>query len=108
MTAHAPCCEQHVDPDGPDPGSCDGGQEPCCDTCPQHAPSGRRSWDIGDPEPEGVTRVYDHTHPADIDEEPALWGRTAGGDWKGYKNGGKIYLDWPELVRRWGPVEETP
>lgn len=37
MTAHEPCCEFHVDPDGPDPGSCDGGQEPCCDTCPQHA-----------------------------------------------------------------------
>lgn len=64
-----------------------------------------RGWDIGDPEPEGVGSVHDGT---DGDEgcSPS-WGRTYDGEWKGYKDGGKVYLDWAELVRRWGPVEEV-
>jgi hypothetical protein len=60
-------------------------------------------WDIGDPEPEGVNAVVDDSDP-DGDDSPR-WGRTVrDGDWKGYKNGGKVYLSWAELVRRWGPV----
>jgi hypothetical protein len=36
-----PCCEFHVPPDpGWPAGSCDGGQEPCCDGCPDHAETG--------------------------------------------------------------------
>lgn len=61
-----------------------------------------RAWDIGDSEPEGVIGVHDGTDN-DGDDSPR-WGRTYSGDWKGYKNGGKVYLDWAELVRRWGPV----
>ncbi len=63
-----------------------------------------RSWDIGDPEPEGVNAVRDYTD-GDDDSSPS-WGRTYAGEWKGYKDGGKTYLDWAELVRRWGPVKE--
>lgn len=64
-----------------------------------------RSWDIGDPEPENVGSVHDYTHPANPeDHDSARWGRTYQGEWKGYKNGGSVYLDWAELVRRWGPV----
>lgn len=65
-----------------------------------------RTWDMGDAEPEtDVTKVLDCTAPADPeDADSDSWGRTYSGDWKGYKNGGKVYLDWAELVRRWGPV----
>ncbi len=64
-----------------------------------------RTWDIGDPEPEpDVIVVLDGTD-SDGEDNPD-WGRTYDGDWKGYKNGGKVYLDWAELVRRWGPVSE--
>lgn len=71
-----------------------------------------RTWDIGDPEPgEDVLGVLDYTadeyDPNDLecDDRPG-WGRTYHGDWKGYK-GGKIYLGWDELVRRWGPLKEN-
>ncbi len=71
-----------------------------------------RTWDVGDPEPDGVTAVHDHTHTpwdhGDWDRDSSRWGRTVNGEWKGYKNGGKAYLDWAELVRRWGPVVEIP
>lgn len=64
-----------------------------------------RTWDIGSPEPEGVGSVNDYTHPTDPeDHDSANWGRTYSGDWKGYKNGNGVYLNWAELVRRWGPV----
>lgn len=65
------------------------------------------SWDIGDPEPPAdVIGVMDDF--ADDDEEDSpRWGRTHSGDWKGYKNGGKVYLPWAELVRRWGPVRRS-
>ncbi len=65
-----------------------------------------RIWDIGDAEPEDVSVVLDGTD-SDGEDNPD-WGRTYDSDWKGYKNGGKVYLDWAELVRRWGPVSEKP
>lgn len=66
-----------------------------------------RQWDIGDPEPAGVTAVDDNTCEPD-DPDSGLWGRTVNGqEWKGYKNGFKVYLSWDELVRRWGPVFEV-
>gem|GEM_PF-5460742 len=64
-----------------------------------------RTWDIGDPEPDGVQGVRDHTH--DCDQDNPEWHRTYDGEWKGYKDGGKVYLDWAELTRRWGPVTEV-
>jgi hypothetical protein len=69
-------------------------------------PEPTRRWDIGDPEPEGVTAVRDYTDGDDCCSSG--WGRTVRGEWKGYKDGGKTYLDWAELVRRWGPVEVDP
>lgn len=63
-----------------------------------------RTWDIGDPEPEGVGSVLDFTDGYD-DAHPS-WGRTHDGWWKGYKDGGKTYVQWDELVRRYGPVTE--
>jgi hypothetical protein len=67
------------------------------------------SYDQGDPEPvPEVIGVLDYTAPAHPDDQDSdRWGRTQHG-WKGYKNGSKVYLDWPELVRRWGPVTELP
>lgn len=63
-----------------------------------------RTWDIGDPEPDGVIAVRDYTYAPHDHEFNAHWGRTTNGEWKGYKDGNGIYLDWVELVRRWGPV----
>ena len=73
---------------------------------------GPRRWRMGDaPPPEDVTCVADHTAEgrAQDDKDGWTWGRVIGDqdEWKGYKNGGKIYLDWAELVRRWGPVAEV-
>ena len=59
-------------------------------------------WDFGDPEPEGVLAVLDHTDGDGDDSRE--WARTYDGEWKGYKDGSKVYLDWAELLRRWGPV----
>lgn len=64
---------------------------------------------------EDVIQVTDYTGPQDpYDDDAVTWGRVrkAGefgphSEWKGYKNGGKIYLEWPELVRRWGPLTPT-
>lgn len=64
----------------------------------------KRTWDIGDPEPEGVTSINDSTGEEWTDH-PRQWNKTFDGDWKGYK-GGKEYMSWDELVRRHGPVEE--
>lgn len=64
-------------------------------------------WDIGDPDPgPDVTEVVDEIGTVDNlwGGDQAEWHRTGGGDWKGYKDGGKTYLSWAELVRRWGPV----
>jgi hypothetical protein len=73
-----------------------------------------RVWDMGDPEPPAdVIGVKDDI--ADDYEyasgDSPHWGRVTGpmaGHWKGYKDGGKRYLEWPELLRRWGPVTEVP
>lgn len=66
------------------------------------------NYDCGDPEPVGVIQVGDYTEDGYHleDDDSFLWGRTKS-DWKGYKNGGKVYLDWEELLRRWGPVRST-
>lgn len=64
-----------------------------------------QTWDIGDPEPEGVQAVRDYTADCWDSGDPNSpdWGRTYDGEWKGSKDG-SIYLSWAELVRRWGPV----
>lgn len=54
------------------------------------------------PEPEGVLVVNDDTD--NEGEDSNRWGRTFDGQWKGYKDGGKVYLEWAELERRWGPI----
>ena len=64
------------------------------------------SWDIGTPEPEGVGAVNDYTYPDDLeDQDSPSWGRTYDGDWKGYKNGSKVYLlaKDPRCLWGWGP-----
>lgn len=73
--------------------------------------SAPRAWDQGDeatPPPPEVIAVFDYTAPTASDGvDSAAWGRVVGSEgreWKGYKNGGKVYLSWPELLRRWGPV----
>jgi hypothetical protein len=54
-----------------------------------------QEWDIGDPEPTDVICVIDD-FAEEGDPDSPQWGRTVnGGDWKGYKNGGKVYLTWP-------------
>ncbi|TFD58056.1 hypothetical protein E3T43_07365 [Cryobacterium sp. Hh7] len=63
------------------------------------------AWDLGDSEPEGVISVCESDGDTD-GEDSICWGRTHDGDWKGYKNGGKVYLSWDELTRRWGPIAE--
>lgn len=66
-------------------------------------------WDIGDPPPPAdVIAVWDCMSEFG-DDDASRWGRTTRntdgwGDWKGYKDGSKVYLPWAELVRRWGPV----
>lgn len=67
-----------------------------------------RTWDIGDADPgRGVTSVA----TVEIDDEdcrPIRFGRTYSDDeWKGYDRGGKVYLSWAELVRRYGPITEV-
>lgn len=69
----------------------------------------RLEWEQHEPD-DDVIGVDDHTAP-DNEQDGYTWGRVhkagEGGphsEWKGYKNGGKVYLDWPELVRRWGPL----
>ena len=70
----------------------------------------KRTWDLGDPEPEGVTEVNDFT-AEDVDAESSNhpgWGKTNNGrGWKGYKDGGKTYMEWDELVRRYGPLTDA-
>lgn len=83
------------------------------------APPEPHVWDLGadeNPPPAEVIGVFDYTGPERDFEDPddSRWGRvsapdpvTGGAVWKGYKNGGKVYLDWPELLRRWGPLTDT-
>ncbi|GGG04189.1 hypothetical protein GCM10007304_17900 [Rhodococcoides trifolii] len=57
------------------------------------------------PEPERHVLAVE----SDIEDqygEPIRFGRTTDGHWwKGYVNGGKVYLTWPELVRRYGALQ---
>lgn len=67
-----------------------------------------KTWDMGDTDPgKGVTSVA----TVEIDDEdcrPIHFGRTYSDDeWKGYDRGGKVYLSWAELVRRYGPITEV-
>ena len=67
-----------------------------------------RTWNIGDADPgTDVTSVA----TVEIDDEdcrPIYFGRTHSDDeWKGYDRGGKVYLSWAELVRRYGPIAEV-
>lgn len=68
-----------------------------------------RVYDMGDERtvpPPQVWGLSDYTAP-DNEQDAYVWGRVTGRngyEWKGYKNGGKVYLDWPELLRRWGPL----
>lgn len=50
--------------------------------------------------------VLDHTFSpfGNVSDDSPEWHRTTSRGWKGYKDGGKEYLSWPELVRRWGPL----
>jgi len=65
-------------------------------------------WDIGYAEPgaevvsvESMCGIFD-----DEDCTPLKFDRTVHGEWKTYLDG-KLYLEWPELVRRFGPVKEA-
>lgn len=72
--------------------------------------SDARTWDIGDSQPEGVTIVRDYSwegYEVGDPDQPEWHLTVRGSEWKGYKGGFKAYLDWPELVRRWGPVTEV-
>ena len=78
-----------------------------------------RTFDQGDPEPgDEVLVLLDYTapdHDEIFDHDSPRWSAVAAGEtwasspkrWKGYKNGGKVYIDWPELTRRWGPLTEA-
>jgi hypothetical protein len=64
-------------------------------------------WDTGDQPPDDtVIGLCDYTDGQDCNGCSNAWGRVTGrnGEWKGYKDGGKVYLDWAELTRRWGPL----
>ena len=78
-------------------------------------------FDIGDPQPPNVLAVeslawvdygwgdgptYTETNGTlEADETPLHFGRTRDG-WK-FHLGGKTYIDWGTLVRRFGPVRVT-
>lgn len=70
--------------------------------------SARRVWYMGDPEPpEDVIGVVSMCEIFDDDDDGRMvFGRTLKSGWKSYLNGGKIYLGWDEVVRRFGPVFE--
>lgn len=69
-----------------------------------------RSWDMGDAEP-GDVRVLTDDTDSDGDDSSDVWSLTThdepGMRWKGYKDGGKVYVSWDELTRRWGPLREA-
>ena len=69
-----------------------------------------RTFDMGDPEPEDVQKLVDYRVD---DYEPdcpegwsPYWSRTEHHGWKGYTDGGKSYIRWDELARRYGPLSE--
>lgn len=66
------------------------------------------TWDIGDPDPGQSVKSVATVDIDDADCKPIYFGRTyAEDEWKGYDRGGKIYLSWAELVRRYGPIAEV-
>lgn len=63
---------------------------------------------MGDPEPEDVQQLVDYradVYDADEGWHP-YWGRTKHHGWKGYTDGDRTYIEWDELVRRYGPLRE--
>lgn len=67
-------------------------------------------WDMGDPEPgEEVVSVESMCDIFDDDYgDPRGFERSARMGWKTYlETMGRVYLDWPELLRRFGPVRES-
>src|SRR6478735_5674636 len=70
-------------------------------------PHGRRTmsgrWDTGDPQPDdNVIGICDYTDGQDCSGCSNAWGKVVrSNEWKGYKDGGTVYLDWDELTRRW-------
>ena len=67
--------------------------------------SANTTWDMGDPEPTDITSV-ESTFFDDEDGRAIPFGRTFDGDWKGYVFGGKVYLSWDDLTRRFGPLRK--
>lgn len=69
-----------------------------------------RTFDMGDPEPEDVQSLVDYREdqydPECTTDWYPYWGRADHKGWKGYANGGKTYIEWDELVRRYGPLRE--
>ena len=57
--------------------------------------------------PAEVTVLLDCTAPADELEagDSDTWTRSDGDSWTGRKQGHPVALVWPELVRRFGPLE---
>lgn len=67
-----------------------------------------RSWVLNDPEPTGVTVVRDSSNVVSYADSPE-WKRVIGmiggpSQWRGYKQGEHVTLDWVELLLLWGPV----
>ena len=66
-----------------------------------------QTWDIGSPEPDGVEVVRSMCGIFDDEDcSPLRFSRTCHGEWKTYLNG-NLYLEWNEVVRRFGPVDEA-
>lgn len=63
------------------------------------APPPPRTWQSGDPEPDGVRCV--------VDREGYVWMRFGDGDGAGWLYGA-LWLTWPELRAQHGPVTEVP
>lgn len=91
------------------------GELQTCTAC-SGEPRGPRRFDVGSDQPDDVVIMADHTAEGMVrdDHDSWTWGRVSAPDrsgggsvWKGYKNGGKVYLDWLELLRRWGPLAEV-
>lgn len=67
-----------------------------------------QTWDMGAPPPDETITAVIAGFGEDDDGQPLRFGRTyAEDEWKGYVFGGKCYLSWAELLRRFGPVTEV-
>lgn len=71
--------------------------------------TGVRTWDIGDPyeELDTMPTRLQSTWFHDLTGNTLRFTLTMQGEWKGYVDGTKVYLSWPELLRRFGPVREV-